>query len=162
VQRYWSPAVQAVVVGAFTAGAALLLLYFIIPNYVRDPRTVGGGLPPSFFPRMTTILVAAFGVVELLRGLKEIFFSNGPSLSKEVEKDAEQISPWPVALLAGVFFVYSYTLGHFGFIGPSMLLMALLFWLFGLRRWWMIVLLAIGVPLGFWLLFERLLRMVLP
>lgn len=104
-------------------------------------------------PRSFPIFLMVLNLV--LAGLLVLQFRKNPPASIPLEP----ISTWGSIALFGVFYGVTVTVDMFIAIAVVMLLMC---WLWGERRWLVAVLLAVVTPLTIFLLFDSVLRIRFP
>lgn len=109
-------------------------------------------LGPAFFPRLLAVVLAILALVLVMRAL------SGRS----------DPTP-PPAMRLGVFLgtlvlmvVYSLVLPRVGFLLATPLLLGAVIWLLGLRRWSTMAATAIGVTGVLYIVFARMLKVLLP
>lgn len=113
------------------------------------PMIVGDSMQPRSFPIFLMILnmvLVGFLVLQIRK-------------SPPAAIPLEPIATWGSIALFGVFYILTVTVDMFIAIAVVMLLMC---WLWGERRWLVAVLLAIVTPLTIFLLFDTVLRIRFP
>jgi len=146
--------------------AALLLVfsavvYFIlIPNQIRFHGLLfARSLNPSFMPRIITIILLCLSILLFLV----------PSLEKESSTEEKGLKPqqgkkpWLFPLVIGIIIAYIFSLKALGHLIASPLALVVLMTIMGgLRRWKMIIAVAVLVPASIYLLFVSLLSIPIP
>ena len=145
-------------------GALLLLFGAIVLVHVQSfPKIPGQQVGPALFPGILAAGLAICGALLVLKGL---------AVRRQAgSEDAAWIAfaPWvrqgryatAFLLTIGVNVFYILAVGRLGFILVGTIYLAVLFWIFGVQRKW-IVPVAIVVTLGIHYAFYKLLKVPLP
>ena len=155
---------------ALLLGSAIF--YFgIIPAGIADPEGFGvdQGLPPSFTARVTTILVGLILSVRLIQLLVN------PAAASISDADHAEASPDTGALssesgsslrnIAGIAcaLIFAFTLvPTIGYYLASIVMIAVLMWVMGERRWLYITSQPVAVIGLIWVLFDQVFSIKLP
>jgi putative tricarboxylic transport membrane protein len=135
-----------------------IVLFIVIPQQVDRPTLLFGqtpsGLDPDLFPRLVAGGFFALGLWYLVRSFRLAEKNGFVELDREA---ALNVGLTLVALLA-----YALLMEPLGFIASSILLVAFLSTFYGNRNIVLGALASIGVPLGIFFVFTRLLRVSLP
>ena len=115
------------------------------------PNTPG----PRFFPWIVTISLLALAVTLLVRALRR------PSSQTEEEPGIVSGRGRGAAAL-GAFVVYTLALPAVGFLAATVPFFAVLMALFGERRWWLLGICALVVPILVFVLFRHGFQIILP
>lgn len=150
----------------------LVVLGFSVGLLALVPAQVGGaGLDaianmrsPAFFPVLAGASMALLSIALILRGaVAEILARREPDTTTA---DADMWPDMPdrrLALLVGALLFASVVslprLGYMTTVGALMLGLALAF---GYRRWWLLIVLCTVTPIGIFVTFEAVLRVLLP
>lgn len=126
-----------IVAGLVLAAMSIVVLLWIIPNYV-ELGTSKHDVGPAFFPRLTASIVLGLSV--LLVVSKTIRYRKGnPGLSGI--SILLEITVWAVIAILAVVGI-----SNIGFLFTSTLLIGLGAIASGHRKWWVIVVLAVAFP----------------
>lgn len=121
---------------------------------------------PSMFPRIMIIGMGIFTGVLLLQSLIKVF--GGMKEDDPLAAPAESINPIKnKGVLAALFVIvlcalYVLLFKDLGYVVVSLILSAILMLLIGMRKPLQLVLIAVLVPLGMWLVFYKLLQVNIP
>ena len=126
-------------------------LAFLIPGHVPVPTGLDQGLSARFMPTVAagalTLLAALLGLTVLIRRVR----GRAPIAEDNEDNDEQGFGAKEavntVALLAGAG-VYVGALSTAGFVVSSALGLAACLWLGGVRQWWLVAALGIGLPLA--------------
>jgi asparagine N-glycosylation enzyme membrane subunit Stt3 len=148
-------------------GLVAVLYWQIIPDQISVPAMIKSPyLSPAFSPRVFTLYLGVMAVILLLTALAEQK-RNGPGkdpgpdekkamLNKAVREQLLVFAIWLVC----VFYIGSIYI--VGIIIPSALLLGVLMFFFGQKRWTIIVSILIVVPLLLYLFFHGLANVSFP
>lgn len=141
----------------------ILILIFAIASYAMTYHFTGyelekmpGDVGPTFLPRLTLAALA-------LESIFLIFFSL-IGIRKGSPDKARPVSFWhprPI-IMFGTFLVYIYLATLFGYIASTIAFVVLSFYLLGVRKVWMLVVIPFAITLATYYLFENLLNVYLP
>jgi putative tricarboxylic transport membrane protein len=109
-------------------------------------------LGPAFFPRLLAGVLAGLAVVLIMRALS--------GRSNPTPPPAMRLGVFLGTL--GLMIVYSLALPRAGFLVATPLLLAGVIWLLGLRRWSTVAGTAVGVTATLYIVFARMLKVLLP
>ncbi len=126
-------------------------LAFLIPGHVPVPTGLDQGLSARFMPTVAasamTVLALILGCTVLIRQLR----GRAPISEDNEDNDEQGFGAKEIAntfaLLAGAG-VYVWLLSTVGFVVSSALGLVACLWFGGVRRWWLIVVLSVGLPLA--------------
>lgn len=118
-----------------------IVIYIL--SYTQAPGTSDWSLSPAFFPRLAATLICGLG---LLLIVVEMIFTKGDygSVSGGVQW---RVFFYVIGTIAIMIF-YTVFIDWFGFIISTIITMATMMVFYGLRRWILIALISISVPLG--------------
>ena len=144
-------------------GALLLLFSVVLLVHVQSfPKIPGQQVGPALFPGILALGLAVCAGLLVVKGLAS---------RREGGERAEWVAlePWTrrrhyvlaFALTIGVNILYILAVGRLGFIVTGVIYLAALFWVFDVRKRW-IVPLALIVTLGIHYAFYKLLKVPLP
>jgi hypothetical protein len=141
----------------------ILILIFAISFYAMTYHFTGyefekmpGDVGPAFLPRLMLIALA-------LESIFLIFFS----LIEMGKGSPDAVKPAPFwhrrpIIMFGTFLVYIYLATLFGYIASTIAFMVLSFYLLGVRKAWMLVVIPPAITFATYYLFENLLNVCLP
>ncbi len=138
----------------FYIGLGLLAFALV---YFQQSFTIMRGfaadrLGPAFFPRLLALALAALALTLVVRAVAG-------------RSDASRLPEIRAGRLAAVLVVlvlYAVVLPYFGFLIATPLMLGAVIWLLGLRAWLSLAVTAAGVTVVLWLVFARLLHVLLP
>ena len=141
--------VRLYAIPAIIALFSVVVVVLAIQLDKSPPMIVGDSMQPRSFPIFLMILNLVLVGVLILQ-----FRRNPPA-----KTPLEPIATWGSIALFGIFYVLTVTVDMFIAIAVVMLLMC---WLWGERRWWVALLLSIVTPLTIFLLFDSVLKIRFP
>jgi len=144
-------------------GALLLLFSVVLLVHVQSfPRIPGQQVGPALFPGILAVGLAVCAGLLVVKGLAS---------RREGGERAEWVlfEPWTrrrhyvlaFAVTVGVNVFYIFAVDRLGFIVMGVIYLAALFWVFGVRKAWILPL-ALIVTLGIHYAFYKLLKVPLP
>ncbi len=145
-------------------GALLLLFGAIVLVHVQSfPKIPGQQVGPALFPGIVAAGLAVCGALLVLNGL---------ATRRAAERAASEwvsLAPWvrdghyvlAFLLTIGVNVFYIFFVDRLGFIVTGVVYLAVLFWVFGVNRKWLLPI-AIVVTFGIHYAFYKLLKVPLP
>jgi hypothetical protein len=148
-------------------GLVTVLYWQIIPDQISVPAMIKSPyLSPAFSPRVFTLYLGAMAVILLLTAFLGRM-KNAPEknlgsdekkvmLKKAVKEQFLVFAIWLVCIL------YIGSIYIFGIIIPSALLLGVLMYSFGQKRWTIILSIMIFVPLALYLFFHGLANVSFP
>ncbi|MBN3561043.1 tripartite tricarboxylate transporter TctB family protein [Aliamphritea spongicola] len=137
------------------AASALLLTgliswFYLIPRYVATDPEQAFGLSPAFMPQVAAGCVCLLASLLLIKSLR-IRFTRMPAMDEESEDGDDLQFAGQECLYLGVFAVYATSFmlmfQSLGFAITSTCALAGIMWVFRIRPHWLIILLAVSVPL---------------
>ncbi len=147
---------------------SLVLAAFEIFAWVQTTKikiAKNAAVQPSVFPRIMIIGMAVFTAVLLIQSvLKLMSMHEDDPLAQKAEslnffKDKGVLAALFVIVLC---MLYVWGFKTLGYVLVSMVLSAIIMWMIGVRKPVQLVLIAVLVPLGMWLLFYKLLQVNIP
>ncbi len=140
--------------GSTVLGLALLMLFVGIPIGIESPGDVDIlALAPTFWPNIIMALLALIGIIMVISSMMLL------RAPEQADKDSEDQSYGPALALTRVIacivvmFIYQALLEPLGFVAASMLAIIVLTVLGGERRAYVVLPVAILVPLGLYWFF---------
>lgn len=146
----------------------LILIAFEVFAWVQTGKikvAKNAAVQPSVFPRIMIIGMAVFTGVLLVQSVfKLLKMKEDDPLAQKAEsinpiKDKGVLAALFVIVLCALYVLGFKTLGY---VLVSMILSGIVMWLIGVRKPVQLVLIAILVPLGMWLVFYKLLQVNIP
>jgi putative tricarboxylic transport membrane protein len=130
---------------------AFALVYFrqsfmILRGFASDR------LGPAFFPRMLALALAALALTLIIRAVAG---RSDPSRPPAIRAGT-------LAIVLVVLVLYAFVLPYLGFLIATPLMLGAVIWFLGLRAWSSLAATAVGVTVVLWLVFARLLHVLLP
>lgn len=130
---------------------AIALVYFqqsfmILRGFASDR------LGPAFFPRMLALTLAALAVTLIVRAVAG---RSDPSRPPAIQART-------LAAVLVVLVLYAFALPYLGFLIATPFMLGAVIWFLGLRAWPSLAVTAVGVTVVLWIVFARLLRVLLP
>ncbi len=147
---------------------SLVLAAFEIFAWVQTTKikiAKNAAVQPSAFPRIMIIGMAVFTAVLLVQSvLKLMSMHEGDPMAQKAEslnffKDKGVLAALFVIVLC---MLYVWGFETLGYVLVSVVLSAIIMWMIGVRKPVQLVLIAVLVPLGMWLLFYKLLQVNIP
>ena len=133
-----------------------LLIWVLIPSGIVEPKKVKfDALSPSYYPRIVAYALLLLGAGVFLRSF----------LSKKTSPPAGDRHPNATGRTFGFLFILlllALTLNWLGFIVASTIAMLLALWLGGERRLFLIIPLAVILPLVLYFFFLKVARIPIP
>jgi len=134
-----------------------VFLLVLIPYGVVEPKKVKyAALSPSYYPRFVAIALILLGLAVSLR-----------SVMRPRADTAEQSAVHPHAfrrtvLMFAILAVYAMAISHLGFIVASCLVLVATLWLAGERRLYLIIPLALLLPVALYFFFLKVANVPIP
>lgn len=136
---------------------SLVIIFVLIPTIPRDIfLSVRGEAQSRFFPMAIAIGMMVLSVILIIGSYLVPRVGDRPVSSA---RKKEIIRVGEAAVLA---FVYVFLMYLLGYLIPTIVILGLLFWFSGERRWTVILPTAIGVSLAFYYFFGRILMLMMP
>ncbi|MCE0731901.1 tripartite tricarboxylate transporter TctB family protein [Halomonas sp. G15] len=145
-----------VVAGAVLLGFSLLLLFYLVPNYIGEPPILQNPMmSPRWLPTIVGWLLLVFSLLMMLQGV--LVADDGEDSGRRFE-----CGPWMrFALMVLALVVYVGLFEMLGAIISGILATLILFIAHPVRIWWVYGL-AIAFPVGVSLLFTEVMNVPLP
>ena len=147
---------------------SLLLIAFEVFAWVQTGNiktAKNAAVQPSTFPRIMIIGMAVFTLILLVQSIfKLLRMKESDPLAQKAPsmnfiKDKGVLAALFVILLCALYVWGFKTLGY---VLVSMILSGIIMWMIGVRKPVQLVLIAVLVPLGMWLVFYKLLQVNIP
>ncbi len=134
------------------------VMFFMVPYQIQKPKLFLGrslmGLQPTLFPQLATLGLIGLNIWYLIIS----FRLQEKNLFKELKKE----NLFKVIASLVVFIAYALLFEPLGFVFSSFLVVASLSTYYGNRNIIIGLLVSLGVPLGIYFVFTRLLKVSLP
>ena len=143
--------------------AALEIFAWVQTGNIKVAKNAA--VQPSTFPRIMIVGMGVFTAVLLIQSVYKLLrMKEDDPLAKKAEsmnfiKDKGVLAALFVILLCALYVWGFKTLGY---VLVSMILSGIIMWMIGVRKPVQLVLIAVLVPLGMWLVFYKLLQVNIP
>ena len=154
----------------YLAAALFLILgvvaiFILVPQGVKVPSSVKtAALSPDFWPRIIAMgaVVASLALLVEAKTLKQ-----PPALDEDEEDASEYTYPFGQAaaralILIGALFIFYASLRTIGVVAASIILIGVMMLFFGERKYWLVTILAVGVPIMLYIFFRYVARVPIP
>lgn len=142
-----------------------VVLYFLVPSQVAMIETDQVSMSPSFYPRVIIVLMGIVSAIYFLTSFfeerKKIADSKELGLSKEEDRFPGHIYLRTLTTVA-IIFAYIFLLEFMGFFIATPIGLGALMYHMGNRRIKVYCIILIIVPVVIYILFERVLNVILP
>jgi len=138
---------------------SLLLIFVLIPTipHAQDmPTFAATGMNPKFFPAAiaTGMIFLSFVLIVLSYLAPRVSSESVASIGK---KEMTRVGITAILGLVYVFLVYL-----LGYLISTIVILGLLLWFYGERRWTVILPTAIGIPWALFYIFSHVLMLLMP
>ena len=141
-------------IGILLLTLCLLAYFFVIPAQVQGE--IQRGMPPTFFPNLSVIWIGVFSVLLVVRS----FVPQTEAAKESVAKRRSGRNGAMFTISAGV--VYLVLCSLFSFVISTIVILAILMWALGERRWHFIVSATLVTTFGIYVVFDWLMSVQLP
>lgn len=141
---------------------AVAAVYWLLIPYAVQLEHAAMGITGRFFPRMAAFIVGISGALLFLRAL---VVGKRRSEQSEPEETNAPLDPKALRRVAPYLIVtiaYVALIDIAGYLTTTVLALAFLLWLAGERRIWLVVLTAVVVSAGLYILFQYVMQVPLP
>ncbi len=108
-------------------------------------------LSPYLFPLVISLILFALSISLLIEGRNKVY--------SEKKDDTH----WKaIFLYVAICFVYYLVISYIGFVVSTIIFLVVVFRLLGVKKWWLIALLSVVATLSIYILFARMLHVMLP
>jgi putative tricarboxylic transport membrane protein len=143
------------IVAAITGSLALATLALAPSQIPGETLAAAGNLQsPAFFPILAACVMAILSVALVIRAAAQERTGQGLRISFPHAPT--------VASVAGLFIIFAASTYLFGLVNSAVVIIAAIALVMGYRDWRVLVVVALLVPLAIYLLFQRLLLVILP
>lgn len=151
------------------AGSVLLLfsitLYFLIPYQIGMIETEKAHMAPSFYPKLILVSLAAIALIYLIVSLLKESRQKPAPQEKKAGGEEENIFDRRIVrafITIAITLIYVYIFEFLGFFVATPLLLGAMMFHMGNRRVLTFCLIMIFTPLIMYILFERIMVIILP
>ena len=143
--------------------AALEIFAWVQTGNIKTAKNAA--VQPSTFPRIKIVGMAVFTAILLIQSVYKLLrMKDDDPLAQKAEsmnfiKDKGVLAALFVIALCAL---YVWGFRSLGYVFVSMILSGIVMWLIGVRKPVQLVLIAVLVPLGMWLVFYKLLQVNIP
>ena len=145
-----------VFIGIFLLSICSFIYFVVIPREVQGE--IQRGLPPDFFPKFSVVWVGIFAIFLMFRGL---FTKPKDLLSDETLKQVREGRKGVIFVTAGTIF-YLVLCPLISYVPATAVTLIILMWVFGERRWIMLVTIPVIVTLAIYVLFAKVMFVQFP
>lgn len=143
--------------GLLLGAIGILFILVLIPHGVVEPRKVKyAALSPSYYPRIVAVALVVLGVLVAIRSYLEGRESAGPDAMARPDANVR------IAAVFCVLGVYAVWIETVGFVLMSALVLAVLTFLAGERRLWLIAVNAVVLPFALYFFFVEIANIPIP
>lgn len=132
----------------------LVTYFIIIPREVESE--IQRGLPPTFFPNLSVIWVGAFSLLLMARSF---FIGNEEQSESRAERRSGRIGAVFTIAASTVYLILCWL---FSFIISTVVILAVMMWALGERRWPLIAGATLATTFGIYVVFDWLMSVQLP
>jgi len=133
---------------------SLVLMFWLIPDFVTDYATGERGLSPRFFPYLVALTIALLSSVLIYKALRPPENQAPPETSRQVDRST--------LICIGVFIAYQQAISVIGFIPASFLALISMMVLYGFRNWLTIGIFSTALIAVLSFFFEKVAQVPLP
>ena len=145
-----------VITGVALLGFALVLVFYLIPNYINEPPILQNPMmSPQWLPRIVGWLIVLFSILLIFQGL----LVSGPD--EEDERTLEKGSPRRFYMMIVALGIYVVLFETMGAVFCGVLATLVLFVAHPVRTWW-VYSMAFLFPIGVAFLFIEVMNVPLP
>ncbi len=161
--------------GALFVVIASLLLWVLIPIGIDAPKKVKfAALHPAYYPRIVVYCLLAIGIFTIVSSLYRTNLTRPTAGESEVSSDSaspitnDELSPAARSGWLSLLFLFTilctvfFLLPLFGFPLTTAAALVVLLPLAGERRWWLIAIIAITLPMLLYLFFTKVANIPIP
>jgi putative tricarboxylic transport membrane protein len=148
---------RELLIGILLTLIGLVFLVVLIPYGIVEPKRVKyAAMSPSFYPRLVGI---AFLLMSLAISVRAFM---GKTRDQDPDDDLRQDATIRIVFVFLVLALMSLAFKILGFVLTATMAMAVLMWFAGERRYWLIGILSIVVPLGLYFFFVKVALIPIP
>ncbi|WP_338603380.1 tripartite tricarboxylate transporter TctB family protein [Desulfoferula mesophila] len=133
---------------------ALLLIFWLIPNYVGDPLTQSHlKVRPGTLPDL---------IGYLLVFLSLLLIYQSPRTSILVSRSEDKRFSWTIVVFIASIFLFYFVSLLVGLLPSSMVIMFVLMRIYGYKKTWINVVIAVVLPIVLFVFFEKVAQVQIP
>jgi hypothetical protein len=152
-----------IVPAVFLIVFSIILYWIIIPAQIHIPSQVKSAfLSPAFAPKVFTLFVGLMGLVLLLITLVRLRTGSSISRIERVDRKGVLREESVIVAILIICFVFALSIKYFGMVIPSILFLGIMMSYFGQRKWVLVLIIMLLVPLILYFFFHDLANVVLP
>lgn len=152
-----------IVFGAALLVLSLAVLFWLIPVGIDSPGKIRNpALAPAFWPRLIMIGMTALSVILIAQGVLALRRSGGGDDLLDDAPARDVVGEIKMLVAAAVLFVFAWSMTWGGIVVPSMAALIFYMALHGERRVWIILPVAIGLPVALYLFFLEVAQVPMP
>ncbi|ATW26123.1 tripartite tricarboxylate transporter TctB family protein [Candidatus Formimonas warabiya] len=150
--------------GLLALGAGLFILLFSLPlnGRVQQAQQLSEVMGPSGLPNIIAVLMILIGLVHLAVSYRMRDQNAHPDSIKEKKETKKGIQEGILYLVILVSLVYIFLLPKLGYLLMTIMLMAVLLYLFNERKWQKVLIISVAFSVFLYFVFGELLGVLLP
>jgi hypothetical protein len=142
---------------------SIILYWIIIPDQIHIPSQVKSAfLSPAFAPKAFTLFLGLMALVLLLVTLVRLRTGPPTPSVKRVNKKGILREEGVIITILIICFVFALSIKYFGMVMPSIFFLGIMMSYFGQRKWGLVLIIMLLVPLILYFFFHDLAKVVLP
>jgi len=143
--------------------SSIVLYWIIIPNQIHVPSQVKSAfLSPAFAPKAFTLFLGCMAIVLLLFALVRLRLDFTIASIKRLNMKGILREEGVVFAIVIICFVFVVSIEYLGMVIPSIFFLGIMMSYFGQRKWGLILIIMLLVPLILFFFFHDLAKVVLP
>jgi putative tricarboxylic transport membrane protein len=143
--------------------SSIVLYWIIIPNQIHVPSQVKSAfLSPAFAPKAFTLFLGCMALVLLLFALVRLRLDFTIASIKRLNMKGILREEGVVFAIVIICFVFVVSIEYLGMVIPSIFFLGIMMSYFGQRKWGLILIIMLLVPLILYFFFHDLAKVVLP
>ena len=143
--------------------SSIVLYWIIIPDQIHVPSQVKSAfLSPAFAPKAFTLFLGCMALVLLLITLVRLRLDFAIASIKRLNMKGILREESVVIAILIICFVFALSIEYFGIVIPSNCFLGVMMSYFGQRKWGLILIIMLLVPLILYYFFHDLAQVVLP
>ncbi len=133
---------------------SLLLIFWLVPNFVGDPLTQSHlRVRPGTFPDLIGYLLIVLSLVLIYQS---------PRTSILVSRGEDKRFSWTIVVFIAAIFIFYFATVLVGILPSSMVIMFVLMRIYGYKKTWANVAIAVVLPIVLFVFFERVAQVQIP
>ena len=143
-----------IILGGFIFALNLFLATIGTNKFIADGYGNKYGITPKTFPRVVFIAACILSVLMIIRGISEL-------RKKKENENKVQFHLISLAIFLNMV-LFVFTLNPLGYPVANCLMMVIMYWLSGGKKWWKAIVVAVVFTIASWLFFHTYLKIQLP